>query len=105
MARLQAVSRSQYAGKRVKKAVNLFFARHDNVLPFGISEFPKMVMSTAIGFMAVDGSVMPVALQGLVSGQNLFVGPDGRWLGSYIPAIYLCYPFRLARAENNELIL
>ncbi len=105
MARLQGVSRSQHADKRVKKAVNLFFAQHDNVLPFGISEFPKMAMSTAVGFMTIDGSVIPVALQGLVSGQNLFVGRDGRWLGSYIPAMYLCYPFRLAKAENSELIL
>ena len=48
---------------------------------------------------------MPVALQGLITGQNLFVAPDGRWLSSYVPAIYLCYPFRLARAENNDLVL
>jgi hypothetical protein len=105
MARFQIVSRNLYVGKRVKKAPNLFFARQDNVLAFGVSELPKIMMSTPIGFMTINGSMMPVALQGLMNGQNLFVGKDGRWLATYVPAIYRCYPFGLARPESGEPVL
>ncbi|MES2626942.1 MAG: SapC family protein [Pseudomonadota bacterium] len=105
MARFQVVSRKQYADKRLKKAANLFFARQDNVLHIGATELPKVMMYSPIAFLTTDGSQMPVALQGLVTGQNLFVAGDGRWLGGYVPAMYLCYPFRLARVENNELVL
>lgn len=83
----------------------MFFAERENVAPIGISEFPKAMMTMAIGFMTIYNKLTPIALQGLVSGQNWFVAPDGKWLGSYIPAIYSCYPFRLVKAENNELVL
>lgn len=105
MARFQAVSRKLHADKRLRKATSLGFARQDNVLHIGATELPKVMMSAPIGFLAIDECQTPVALQGLQAGQNLFVAGDGHWLGSYVPAIYRCYPFRLAKAENNELVL
>ncbi|MGD1213214.1 MAG: SapC family protein [Candidatus Acidiferrales bacterium] len=36
----------------------------------------------------------------------MFVGPDGRWLGSYVPAWYRGYPFRLLQQEGaDEMVL
>src|SRR5690606_9019181 len=46
-----------------------------------------------------------VALQGLQPGQNLWVAPDGRWLGAYVPAAYRSYPFVLANAEDGRRVL
>jgi hypothetical protein len=48
---------------------------------------------------------VPVAVQGLAPGQNLFVAPDGRWLAAYTPAAYRGYPFQLAHAENGQQVL
>ena len=42
------------------------------------------------------------ALLSVTPGQNLFVAPDGRWLGSYVPAGFRTYPFRLATPEGAE---
>jgi hypothetical protein len=42
-----------------------------------------------------------VALQGLENGKNLFVAPDGRWLGGYIPAALRGYPFKVLQ-DNSE---
>lgn len=39
------------------------------------------------------GSAVPVALMGLQSGENLFVGPAGEWQAGYIPAYIRRYPF------------
>lgn len=102
---LNVVTRAHYGNKRWKKVASMFFAERENVAPIGMSEFPKAMMTMAIGFMTFNDRLTPVVLQGLVSGQNWFVAHDGKWLGNYIPAIYSCYPFRLIKAENNELVL
>ncbi len=105
MTALHAVSRTLYSRKRWKKISNLLFAQRDNVVPVGVSELPKAILSTAVGFLTVDDYLTPVALQGLIAGQNWFLTQDGKWQGDYLPAIYGCYPFRLAKAENGELVL
>ena len=105
MAVVNVVSRAEYENKRWKKITNLFFAQQDNLAPIGVSEFPRAMMATAVGFLPIENNLLPVAIQGLVSGQNWFVGPDGKWVGDYLPAIYGCYPFRLARMENDNLVL
>lgn len=83
----------------------MVFAQQDNVAPIGVSEFAKAIMSTAVGFLAIDNNFTPVVLQGLLAGQNWFVAQDGKWQGDYLPALYRCYPFRLIGAENGELVL
>lgn len=41
-----------------------------------------------------------------MAGRNLFVGPSGEWLGTYIPASLRTYPFILALAPNaSEWVL
>jgi hypothetical protein len=40
----------------------------------------------------------PLALLGMVAGENLFVESDGSWQAAYIPAVIRAYPFALARA-------
>jgi hypothetical protein len=42
-----------------------------------------------------------VAITGLGKG-NLYVAPNGKWLGSYVPASLRGYPFRLAKQEGQE---
>ena len=105
MTALNAVTRVLYGQKRWKKITSMLFAEHDNIMPIGVSEFPKAIMSMAVGFLPIDGKLMPVALQALVTGQNWYVTQDGKWQDSYVPAIYGCYPFRLVKSERDELVL
>ena len=47
-----------------------------------------------------------VALLSLKPGRNMFLAPDGRWLGGYIPAALRAYPFRLLPKQGtNEVVL
>lgn len=44
----------------------------------------------------------PMALFGLKTGENLFVGPDGHWDAPYVPAVVRAYPFALAHGADGD---
>lgn len=46
-----------------------------------------------------------VGLCSLEQARNLFVAPDGRWLGGYVPAVLRGYPFGLMRVETSEQVV
>ena len=50
-----------------------------------------------------DGTMVPVALVGLRTGENLFVDAEGAWTGRYIPAYVRRYPFILSETTSNDL--
>lgn len=81
------------------------FASSDALCPLVAQELPKAMLSMPIGFMAEGDNFVPVAVQGLTPGQNLWVAADGRWLASYVPAPYRSYPFRMAPTEQGEQVL
>jgi hypothetical protein len=63
-------------------------------------EFPILFVRAAPDAKGAD-QVAPVAVFGLRIGENLFV-KDGRWTGTYTPAMLRAYPFTMARVENSD---
>ena len=63
------------------------------------------MLSLPLAFIERAGAFVPVAVLGLQPGSNLFVAPDGRWAGPYIPAAFRSYPFRLAPTEDGQQVL
>jgi len=57
-----------------------------------------------IAFMQQAGRYVPMAMMCPMPGHNLFVAPDGQWLGGYVPSFLRSYPFRLVRPEGSEQI-
>jgi len=100
-----AVSRETHANKRWQHAQSYAFAANEAVVPLGAQEFPKAMMSVPIAFFAQGNIFQPTAVLGFVQGQSLFVAPDGRWLGDYVPAIFRTYPFRLANTPEGEQVM
>lgn len=105
MSTIHPVSVSRHAGKRWQRYPNYVFAAGDAVCPLAALELSKAAMSMPLAFMMSGDELLPVAVQGLQSGENLFVAADGRWLGSYIPAAYRGYPFVLAGGEGGQQVL
>lgn len=101
----QALAPSTHRGKRWKRYTDYRFAAADTLAPLVVQELPRAAMALPIAFIEQDGHFIPAAVQGLQPGQNLFVAPDGRWIGAYTPATYRGYPFALANAENDQLVL
>lgn len=113
MPNLQPVTHTTHASKRWKRYSGYTFAAQDEVVPIVAHEVGRAAMAMPLVFVpapAKEGeSAAPtyvlMAVQGLGKGQNLFVAPDGRWLGSYIPSAYRGYPFALANTPEGQQVL
>jgi hypothetical protein len=99
------VSREAHATKRWSRATGYAFAAREAVVPLLSFELPKAVMGLPVAFLLQGEQFVPAAVLGLASGRNLFVAPDGRWLGVYVPAALRSYPFRLAHAPEGQQLL
>lgn len=105
MASIHPVSLSRYASKRWQRPSGFLFAREDAVVPVTIQELPRAIMMLPIGFVAAGDQFRLCVIQGLATGKNLLVAPNGRWLAGYIPAVYRVYPFAIAETENDNFAL
>jgi hypothetical protein len=63
--------------------------------------FPATKEMTAAFIKTADRYVL-IALLSLNQKVNLYIAPDGRWIGSYTPAMLRAYPFRLARSNEGN---
>jgi hypothetical protein len=97
----EPLSREQHAKMGLRRVDKPFgFAAGTNVVPLTVSEFPMAALSYPIIFAGERRQ--PLAVMGIGSGQNLFVGADGAFeLGAYIPAYIRRYPFVLANDQQR----
>ncbi len=105
MPNYQILSKTAYAARRWKPHDNYQFAATDTVAALVAQEMPRAAMHMPLAFILQNDQLVPVAVQGIQSGQNLFVTPDGRWIGGYIPAIYRSYPFAIANTPDGQQVL
>lgn len=105
MASFQAVSKTTFASRYWERCNNYSFASGDAAAPLVVKELASALMHFPLGFIKMGEMFQPVAMLGLQQGQNLFVTPDGRWIGGYIPAVYRGYPFQLANLEDGKQVL
>lgn len=100
------VSKERDAGKRLVRAKGFGFAAGSPVVPVYAAELAHIAVECPIAFLQEENAFSPVALMSLDGEGNLFVGPDGRWLGGYVPAALRRYPFVLGRPpQGGELVL
>ncbi|MEA2120073.1 SapC family protein [Halovibrio sp. HP20-50] len=98
-----ALSPSQHRGKHHLPRDGYTFAQGQSVVGVFLAELPKLLPLYMLGFIQQGEQYTPVALLGL--GQhNLYVAPNGKWLGGYVPATLRGYPFTLANSETGEKV-
>jgi len=105
MSNFVPIAREQHAARRWQRRATYAFAAKEAVSSLVLAELPRAVMSLPIAFIQQDADFFPVAVLGLQPGESLFVAPDGRWIGGYIPALLRGYPFRLARTAEDRQVL
>lgn len=108
MSRYAPLTVANHAHRRWRRFANYNFARTSAMVPLVAAELPKAVLSLPIALIPNEGKdtgFLPVALLGLEANRSLFVAPDGRWLGRYIPAALRGYPFRLLATNDQRLVL
>jgi len=102
MARLAPVSKHRHAGTYWQRFTDVSFAAQTSMAPLVARELPMAALNFPTAFALEEGRYSLVGLFSLFPGHNLFVGPDGKWLADYLPAVFRCHPFSLARQEDSD---
>lgn len=105
MVSIQPISRERHKDKRWQRFTSYEFARGEAIAPLVGAEAAKAMQTCPIGFVQDGEQFIPVAVLALQAGRNLFIAPDGKWIGGYIPAALRGYPFRIGQIENGDQLL
>jgi hypothetical protein len=88
----------------VEVGANYGFTAEVNSVPLMAIEFPLAATEYAIVFGGSETDVTPVAILGVRTNENLFLGPDDSWRAKYIPAFVRRYPFVFSHAEAQFVL-
>jgi hypothetical protein len=105
MPQLTPITKQNHSEKSWTRFTSYTFASKDNLSPLAGAEIAKAVTALPMAFVKQQDRFFLVAVLSLTTGTNLFVAPDGRWLGKYIPSVFRGYPFQLAKAEGNDNLI
>lgn len=105
MSEFKAVAKNTHAGQSWHRFERYDFARSRAVVPLVVSELSKASVALPIGLMKDNDSFVPVAVLSLDGVSNVFVAPDGRWLGRYVPAELRGHPFALLPNADGKHVL
>ncbi len=103
--RVVALNDKAHAGLRVRPASSFAFAAKTNSVPLVISEFLECAREYPIVFARSEAGPVPAVLLGLREGENLYVGPEGKWDARYVPAFVRRYPFVPGKGAQGELLV
>ena len=100
---LAPVSKDRHANKYWNKYKTFEFAAQEHLAPLVVAELPRAVKHFTMAFVQAGESYQLMAvLSPLTPGQNMYVHPDGRWIGEYVPSCFRGYPFRLAKPPGQD---
>jgi hypothetical protein len=105
---LVPVNKARHEGKKIKQVEGFGFAADFHIASIMVHEFARAASLYPVVFLEdkEQDSFRPVVLMGMDAGENLFVGADGAWNASYIPAMIRRYPFALSKgAEENRFVV
>jgi hypothetical protein len=102
MSQFTAITPQQFAGKAWQRYTSYAFAAEANVIPVVGAELAKLAPALPLGFIQANASFELVAITSLQPGTNLFVAPNGDWIGRYIPAALRAYPFRVVKTQDKD---
>ena len=102
MVNIVPVDRERHGRRGWRRLETFGFAAEDAVVPVTGGELAQALVAMPIGFVEQAGRYTLVGLMAVKRGANLFVGPDGKWLGNYLPLSLRRYPFSLIRREGSD---
>lgn len=91
---------ADHSDLRVFESNDYSFAQNETLVPILFDEMAEIAREYPIIFPKNNGG-LPCALLGLEPGKNTYVGEEGRWLATYVPAHIRRYPFMLASKANQ----
>ncbi len=106
LAKPVALSNENHKEFKILPKFSLESVAERHITPLMLQEFVAAAPHYPIFFLknADSNEYNAVAVFGLVEGQNLFV-KDDKFEGQYVPAAVRAYPFTLAQASDDQLVL
>jgi hypothetical protein len=100
---LVPVNVERHAKTKIKQVEGFGFASGFHIASVMMHEFARAAAIYPIVFIEdkQQDEFRPVVLLGLDANENLFVGKEGKWQASYVPAIIRRYPFALAKTDQE----
>jgi len=105
MSRFVAISNDRHAHRHWRSSADFGFARTHAAVPLGAAELARAALALPIALLRDADGVFPAALLSLDAQNNLFVGPDARWLGRYVPAMLRGHPFAALHDTHGAVVL
>lgn len=105
MANYTTVSKDHHKNKRWLRYDSFAFAVNTSFVHIVLQELTHAGQAFPLAFIKQDDTFHLIALLGLEPTQNLFIAPNGQWIGDYVPAALRGYPFKLVKAEDDQLVL
>ena len=102
MTEFTAIAPESHAQKAWKNVTDYTFSAENAIIQLVGAELSKAVLAMPTGFIVHEAGYQLVAITSLQPGQNLYVAPDGKWLGTYIPSALRAHPFKLLKHESAE---
>jgi SapC len=96
------VSRERHRHKRWRRCDSYAFVAGETVAPIVAAELGRAALFMPLAFVKQADRFSLVAVLSVAPGRNLFVAPDGRWLGPHIPMLLRTYPFRLLSQQGTD---
>ncbi len=104
--KIVAIDKDQHRHLRIGTIKDYRFAARSNSVPIAVVEFFEAAREYPIVFTgSSDMAPLPAVLLGLRDSENLFVSDTGKWNARYIPAFIRRYPFVLANADHDQLLV
>ena len=101
MPKFTAIGREQFSKLRWIRPQNSAFAAQETTAPIVAAELAKIIPLMPVAFVRHNDQFQLSALLSFVAGRNMFIGPNGNWLGGYVPSSIRSYPFKLIRPEPS----
>jgi hypothetical protein len=96
------ITKQTHTNKSWTRFTTYTFAAKDSLAFLAGAEIAKAVSDMPMAFLKQQNRFYLVAVLSLTPGTNLFVAPNGRWLGKYIPSVFRSYPFLLAKMKGQD---
>ena len=96
------VSHARHDNWSVKVGDTYEFSRNVTSVPLTAVEFARAAPEFAIVFGGTGDVVMPVAVLGVRSEENLYLTREGGWRAQYVPAFVRRYPFVFSSADSGK---
>jgi hypothetical protein len=98
------LSPSRHGHLRWNRYDSYGFASGRHLVGLAAAELSRAALSLPLTFVQQGEHWSLCALVGLLPGQNLYVGPGGQWLATYIPATLRGHPFHLGWEGTNATL-